>query len=75
MNDWPVSAENDVRLTIALPDGTPLLSDTLQFFGLRGRNGHEVLTFLYRDPEDPDNPDEDRPLRRARLVVEELGTL
>jgi hypothetical protein len=57
--------------------GHVLLAGTLQRYALLGRiaapEGHELLTFVYRDAFDPDEPDAARPVRRARLVVEELG--
>lgn len=41
---------------------------------LKGRAGHdEILTFLYRDQFDPDEPDAERPVRRAQIVVKDLG--
>lgn len=55
-------------------NGHVLLAGTLEHYAVRGRAGEgEVLAFVYRDPFDPEAPDEPRPVRRARLVVEELG--
>lgn len=62
-----------VRLALT-QDGMTFLDGTLQFLALQARAGGS-WPFLYRDPFDPENPDEPRPVRRARLVIEELGTV
>lgn len=62
-----------VRLKIEA-DGLGVLVEDMANLALKGRAGHhEVIAFVYQDPWDPDNPDEVRPLRRARIVVEDLG--
>ncbi|MER7953079.1 hypothetical protein ABTY59_37445 [Streptomyces sp. NPDC096079] len=55
--------------------GRPLLDGTLAYLALRARAmmSPEVFPpFTYQDPIDPENPDADRPIRRARLIIEEL---
>lgn len=54
--------------------GQPLLLQSLDLIPSLARIADgEVFVFLYRDPYDPDNPNELRPLKRARLVLDELG--
>lgn len=55
-------------------DGRPLLGGSLADLALAARVGGGVLLpFTYRDPIDVDAPDAPRPLRQARLVLEDLG--
>jgi hypothetical protein len=84
---WPGGAVPDGSPVVEEPSGYPtvtvecaghvLLSGSLQKYALKGQiaapEGHELLTFVYRDPFDPADPTAARPVRRARLVVEELG--
>ena len=51
-----------------------VLSMPLIQAALHARAGQDLLPFVYRDPYDPDNPNAERPLRRARLVIIEDGT-
>lgn len=58
--------------------GRPLMTGPLAELALRARataTDGEVFPFLYQDPIDPEAPDAPRPVRRARIVIEELGTL
>lgn len=65
----------DVRIIVTSAAG-PLLDQTLIESALAARADFGMLpAFLYRDPIDPDNPDEPRPLRRARLVLVDYGEL
>lgn len=60
-----------VILSITTPHG-PVFQHTLIGAALLARcNDGELLPFTYRDPYDPDEPDAPRPLRYARLVIEE----
>jgi hypothetical protein len=86
---WPGGAVPDGSPVVEEPSGYPtvtvecaghvLLSGSLQKYALKGQiaapEGHELLTFVYRDPFDPADPTAERPVRRARLVVEELGII
>lgn len=66
---------DDVRLIVTSSAGH-LLDQTLTESAIRARADFISLpSFLYRDPIDPDNPDEPRPLRRARLVIVDYGEL
>ena len=60
----------DIRLTVTMAGGTPVLDVTLVNAALFARFGSgEILPFLYRPPIDPDDPDAPRPLRRAVLAI------
>jgi hypothetical protein len=74
-DETPKPSPVDARLTIEA-DGLVVLAGGLDYFAVRARAmGGEVLTFLYQDPPDPEAPFKPRPVRRARLVIEELGEL
>lgn len=63
----------DAQLSVTVPAGE-ILAGSLTWFAIHARCGHGVLLpFTYRDPFDPEAPDEPRPLRRARLLVQDDG--
>jgi hypothetical protein len=65
--------DESVRLSVKVGESS-VLEGSLVFLALIGRAGNgDLLPFVYRDPMDPDNPNEERPLRRARLVIVEDG--
>lgn len=72
----------DAVITVTVPDVGDVLRTTLGELALRyrytgyvGDNSGEILPFVYRDPFDPANPNAPRPMRRARIVVEDLGII
>lgn len=66
-HDW------DAHLSVKIQAGE-ILAGPLSMFAVLARCGRGVLLpFTYRDPVDPEAPDEPRPLRRARLLVQDDG--
>jgi hypothetical protein len=73
---------DDVRLTVTtaagpvLDDGLAVLAMVARMASRADRDG-EVLPFIYRDPpnedDDPERVAEERPLRRARLMIIDDG--
>jgi hypothetical protein len=64
----PDGIDADTRLQITTQHGDVLALD-LRSVAVWCRTGHDLLPFVYRDPYDPDLPDEPRPLRQAHLTV------
>lgn len=55
--------------------GRPLLAGTLPYLATlaRARREKEIFPpFEYQDLYDPEDPDAPRPVRRARIVIEEI---
>ncbi|KUM82359.1 hypothetical protein AQI94_42025 [Streptomyces pseudovenezuelae] len=51
----------------------PILAGSLAYLALHARCFGEGLPFTYRDPFDPEDPEAERPLRRARLTIVDEG--
>jgi hypothetical protein len=68
----PMNDGSDVQLTVTTPAG-PILTGSLAYLALHARAFGEGLPFTYRDPVDPEDPEAERPLRRARLTILDEG--
>lgn len=63
----------DVRLTITMEGGAVLDLPLIMLSMMARTNNGVVIPYVYRDPEDPETPYQERPLHYACVLILEAG--